>query len=111
MESQLTADAFKDVKTKTRPKHHRVLSGACANGQEGNQIAARLHNTIRERNKVQRGWKKDNTPLRNGQRLYYNFIRPHTTLEGKTPAEVAGIDVKGQNKWRELLEKALSNQG
>lgn len=96
--------AFIDVKQENRPKHNRVLSGACTNG-DGNQLAERLHNTIRERNKVQRGWKKDNTPLRNGQMLYYNHIRPHMTLEGKTPAEVAGLP---KETWRSLLEKSLS---
>lgn len=96
--------AFIDVKQENRPKHNRVLSGACTNGQEGNQLAERLHNTIRERNKVQRGWKKDNTPLRNGQMLYYNHIRPHMTLEGKTPAEVAGLP---RETWKSLLKKSL----
>jgi len=99
--------AFIDVREENRPKHNRILSGACKKGTDGNQLAERLHNTIRERNKVQRGWKKDNTPLRNGQMIYYNFIRPHATLKGKTPVQVAGIDVKGQNKWQELLKKAI----
>ena len=88
-----------------RPTHRRVLGGA---GQkDGNQLAERLHNTIRERNKVQRGWKSDKTPLRNGQQIYFNFVRPHMTLKGKTPAEVAGIGIQGQNKWRILLETAI----
>ena len=43
--------------------------------------------------------------------LYYNFIRPHMTLEGKTPAQVAGLRVAdGQNRWMELLKKALALQ-
>jgi hypothetical protein len=64
---------------------------------------------ISETNKVQRGWKKEETPLKNGQMLYYNFIRQHMTLEGKTPAEKAGLNVTdGQNKWMELLKWALS---
>lgn len=96
--------AFIDVKQENRPKHNRVLSGACTNG-EGNQLAERLHNTIRERNKVQRGWKKDNTPLRNGQMIYYNYVRPHMTLEGKTPAEVAGLP---KETWKSLLRKSLN---
>jgi hypothetical protein len=32
------------------------------------------------------------------------------TLEGKTPAEVAGIGVEGQNKWESLLVKALESE-
>jgi len=101
--------AFLSVNREQRPQHIRVLGGA---GQRnGNQYVERLHNTIRERNKVQRGWKKEDTPLKSGQMLYYNFIRPHMTLDGKTPAQVAGINVtNSQNKWMELLRKALATQ-
>lgn len=59
---------------------------------------------IRERNKVQRGLKKEDTPIINGERIYYNFIRPKQALDGKTPAEKAGIDLQlGDNKWLELM--------
>lgn len=89
-----------------QPHHYRVLGGA---GQtDGNQRVERLHNTIRERNKTQRGWKTPATPLRKGQMIYYDFIRPHMTLEGKTPAEAAGLNVaNGQNRWMELLKNSL----
>ena len=34
-----------------------------------------------------------------GLRVYYNFIRPHMSLNGKTPAEEANIDLDlGENK-------------
>ncbi len=98
---------FIDVREEDRPYHNRVLRGMSAK-KEGNQWVERLNNTVRERTKVQRGWKKDDTPLRKGQMLYYNFIRPHTTLGGKTPAHAAGIKiVDGENSWLELLNLAL----
>jgi transposase-like protein len=51
----------------------------------------RLHGTIREREKTMRGLKIDSTPIVEGHRLYYNFIKPHKGLDGKTPSEEAGI--------------------
>lgn len=74
-----------------------------------NRWAERLNNTVRERTKVQRGWKKDDTPLKEGQRLYYNFIREHQSLQGLTPAEMAGLfDASGENRWLGLLRKAAA---
>lgn len=40
-------------------------------------------------------------------RIYYNYLRPHTALGGKTPAEKANIDLKlGKNKWLTLIQNA-----
>lgn len=50
------------------------------------------------------------TPLAEGQRIHYNFVKPHLALEGQTPAEVAGIGVGEPNKWMELLKKAIDLQ-
>ena len=66
-----------------------------------------MNGTLRERVKVQRGWKTAKSVLAEGNRLQYNFVKPHMALEGKTPAQVAGLNVKG---WRELLELARSKR-
>jgi len=44
-------------------------------------------------------------------RIYYNYLRPHQALKGKTPAEKAGIDLqlKG-NKWEELIRRGKRAQ-
>ncbi|MDE0266480.1 MAG: hypothetical protein OXK17_05600, partial [Thaumarchaeota archaeon] len=34
---------------------------------------------------------------------YYNFIRPHTGIKGRTPAEYMGIRIDGTDKWETLL--------
>jgi len=39
--------------------------------------------------------------MMDGVRIYYNFIRPHMALDGKTPAEKAGIFERKQNAWLE----------
>ena len=58
--------------------------------------------------KVQRGWKSGKTPIAEGQRIHYNFVKPHEALEGQTPAERAGVGVEGQNKWLSLLKASLN---
>jgi transposase InsO family protein len=73
-----------------------------------NNRIERLNGTVRERVKVQRGWKSMKTPLAEGQRIQYNFVKPHMALEGQTPAQVAGIGVGSKNKWMELLREALA---
>lgn len=55
--------------------------------------------------KRKRGWKTAKTPLAEGQRIQYNFVKPHMALEGKTPAEAAGLQAKG---WKELLERSIT---
>jgi transposase-like protein len=62
-----------------------------------NNRIERLNGTLRERVKVQRGWKNPASKIAEGQRIHYNFVKPHTALEGQTPAERAGVGVKGQD--------------
>ncbi len=60
--------------------------------------------------KIQRGWKTMKTPLAEGARIHYNFVKPHSALEGQTPAERASVRVEGQDKWFGLLKKAMERQ-
>jgi putative transposase len=46
------------------------------------------------------------TPILQGYQLYHNYFREHEGLEGKTPAEAAGIKVEGQNKWITVIQNA-----
>lgn len=88
---------------KVFPNAERVQSGIRKKTANNNRIE-RLNGTVRERTKVLRGLKTVETPIIDGQRIQYNFVKPHIALEGKTPGEVAGLDVKG---WKELLEHAI----
>ena len=43
---------------------------------------------------------EDKTPferITEGQRIDYNFVKPHMGLEGKTPADASGIKLEGDN--------------
>jgi transposase-like protein len=71
-----------------------------------NNRIERLNGTLRERVKVQRGWKSMKSQLAEGQRIQYNFVKPHMALEGQTPAERAGIKIQGKNKWLTLIQIA-----
>lgn len=68
----------------------------------------RLNGEIRDREKMFRGLKSTNTPILKGCQLYHNYIRPHETLDGKAPAEAAGIKVEGANKWMTIIQNAVS---
>ena len=72
-----------------------------------NNVLERMHGSIREREKVIRGLKVDDTPIIPMNQIYYNFIRGHQALGGKTPAEMAAIGVTGENKWEELLKLSV----
>ena len=89
-----------------RPRLERF---AGPNKEIHNNKIERLNGTIREREKVMRGTKDTETAqvLADGFRHYYNFIRPHQALSGKTPAEMAGLDLElGDNKWLSLIKKS-----
>ena len=75
-----------------------------------NNIVERLHGNIRERNKIQCGLKDEYSMFIRGHQLYYNFIRPHESLNGKTPSEEAGITIEGSNKWLTLIKKSVQHQ-
>ena len=75
-------------------------------GKHHNNKMERLNGEIRDREKVLRGLKKPNTPILTGYQIFHNYIRPHEGLEGKSPAEAAGITIEGENKWLTLIQNA-----
>jgi len=38
--------------------------------------------------------------------IYHNYVRPHMGLEGQTPADKAGIQIKRKDKWLTLIQNA-----
>ncbi|QLH08025.1 transposase [Nitrosopumilus ureiphilus] len=75
-------------------------------GDMNNNKMERLNGEFRDREKVVRGIKKVDSVIIDGYQLYHNYVRPHMALEGKTPADLCGIDIKGDNKWMTLIQNA-----
>lgn len=75
-------------------------------GQVHNNKMERMNGEVRDREKVMRGLKTENSPILKGYQIYHNFVRPHEGLDGATPAEKCGIKVEGDNKWITLIQNA-----
>ena len=74
-----------------------------------NNLVERMQGTIRERDKVMRGMKGQETAkvLMDGLKNYYNFLRPHMSLENETPAKEADINLElGRNRWLSIIRKS-----
>jgi transposase-like protein len=78
-----------------------------------NQMVERVNNTVRDREKTFRGMDNDRSAqiMADGIRINYNFIRPHMGLDGRTPAQTAGLDLGLDGiRWKELIRKATQAQ-
>jgi putative transposase len=64
----------------------------------------RMKGEVRGREKVMRGLKKTDTSILKGYQPFHNYIRPHESLDGKTPSEACGIKIEGKNKWITLIQ-------
>jgi transposase-like protein len=95
-------------KLDTRTRHIRHIT---IQGDHNNNKMERLNGEIRDREKVMRGLKNEDTPILKGYQIFHNYLRPHEGLNGKTPAEACGIQIEGDNKWITMIQNAsLSNR-
>ncbi len=91
-----------------RTKHIRDIR---FDGSVHNNKMERLNGEVRDREKTFRGLKRTDTPILKGYRIFHNFVRPHESLKGETPADKAGIKVEGTNKWLTLIQNASQMTG
>ncbi len=91
-----------------RTEHVRHLTWK--EGEQDNRKMERLNGEIRDREKVMRSLKHEDSPILTGYQLFHNYVRPHMALDGKTPSEVAGIKVEGENKWLTIIQNASQSE-
>jgi hypothetical protein len=100
------ASAFKQTYAKKHTQHIRKPRFI---DKANNNMIERLHGTIKERTKTMRGLddSKSASNMVDGLRLAYNFTRPHSALNERTPAEAAGLPSLGGNKWKALIQNSV----
>jgi len=79
--------------------------GKKGSGESTSQIE-RFHGTLKSRTKVMRGLKNLETAIEftNGWLVHYNYLRPHESLDDRTPAQDAGISYPYRN-WADIIRK------
>jgi hypothetical protein len=83
-------------------------------GEGFNIWIERLHNTFRQRTQNFRGFHgsiESAYALMKGIEIYYNFIRKHESLRGKSPSELAipSLQFQTPNRWLELIQLSNGN--
>ena len=78
--------------------------------RETNNVVERLHGTLKDRTRCMRGLHSYNSTklLLEGWSVYYNCVRPHQTLGGKTPAQAARMSAP--NNWKSLIDEATKHE-
>jgi hypothetical protein len=75
-------------------------------GEVHNNKMERMNGEWRDREKVMRSLKRDDSPVIGGMQVFHNYFRPHMGLGGRTPAEAAGIRIEGQNPMLTVIQNA-----
>jgi transposase-like protein len=68
-----------------------------------NQPIERWHSTLKDRLRPMRGLVSPDTQVLRGFAVHYNFLRPHESLGGATPARVAQINLPFEDGWGDLI--------
>jgi transposase-like protein len=94
---------FYTMRKDTRPE---LVQRVGIRARETNNIVERMHGTVKDRTRVMRGLKNFESAksLLEGFTIHYNFVRPHQSLNGKTPAQAART--QAPRTWRGLIEEA-----
>ena len=91
-------------------KDSRHINHIHLKGDRNNNKMERMNGETRDREKVTRGLKINESPMIEGYKIYHNFFKPHMGLDNKTPADMAGIEIQGENKWKTVIENATMSR-
>jgi transposase-like protein len=96
------------LKTHWNHKSPIIHNVVIASERGFNHKIERLHNTIRDRTKIMRGFHgslESARAIMKGMEIYYNFVRKHQGIDGKTPSEEAIPELcLSTNKWLSLIK-------
>ena len=105
--------AYDSAALETFPTTSHVKTKSIRDGFT-NMAIERYHNEIREKLKSCRGLGNDDSAAVFANLLYihHNFVRPHMGLDGKTPAEEAGMITRdtAKGKYYSLIKEASSSR-
>ncbi len=94
----------KKFRSNPKVQHNIVI----ASERGFNHKIERLHNTIRDRTKIMRGFHgslESARAIMKGMEIYYNFVRKHQGIDNKTPSEEAIPELTlSTNKWLSLIK-------
>jgi putative transposase len=100
----VTTDSLKSYEDVFYGKDSEHKQGSPFSKEDSTSLIERWHGTLKSRTKVMRGLKNFETALDFTQTYqdYYNYLRPHEALSGKTPAKVAGVSYPYKN-WDDVI--------
>lgn len=101
--------AYKKEFFTTRNPRTKRIQHISLQGDKLNNKMQRLNDEVRDTEKGIMGLKKGETPILRGYQIFHNYFRIHKGLENRTPAEVSGIKIEGQNKWIILIQIAIQS--
>ena len=98
---------FWTLRKATRPE---LVQRVGIRTRETNNLVERLHGTLKDRTKPMRGLKsfKSTKDILEGFTIHYNYVRPHQSLNGKTPAQAART--QAPSNWKGLIEEATKHE-
>jgi len=79
--------------------------------EDSTRAIERFHGTLKDRTKVMRALadRKSAKLILEGWLVHYNFFRPHQGLNGRTPAEAAGVKSPYKG-WKDVVKQTVNRE-